>query len=710
MTPHSVDPKVQRIIRWRENLSTMQEDRFFEIMRIYIGEIHTPFNKDKLIEQLSSIFRKDQNKQRILSYLSTFDIKIITAICSFQNATKEKLIDFFKNEYPLSEIYSELLNLSERLIIYSYESETSQSIIELNPLLEDILKPLVNINQLLPSPVYFRREFDTPFVLTPQFIAAFLSYILENPELCKNNSSLKKKDSERLEEIFPGKANCLKLLLNSFLNLRIAIQSEKEILIDETRCKSLAQNPHLKQLAYLSTASVARLGREGLRSQSQLLLDLSASIPKDGLSKSSLIRLAYLISNKAKDESDSPVQSRFSRILASHMSASQPEFSETLIEQIIDSAIEFGFFSVSGYTEDGEKILIPCSNSFDFETIPKEAKKSAININAGTSITILPCLKLDELLSIVQFMNIINCSTVTEYEITRKSIARAFDKNMSPEQIFSQLEEYSAYSLPQNLIVNVQEWHNTYASALLYKGYILKVDEKSEKIVENNPKIKNLIQLKLAPGIYLLNLQINDDAENFIKNCGLEFMGNVKTAQKENEMVIFPPVAKGKNFLDSDNFEENEIASQTDSEFIDAQSFKEYLLQKLETIPMSSQQKECLSTRIQRGVILTEEQLRPETVRLEILEAEGMNFSGKLHLIENAIEKGDLIQFTIQNEVNTNNMLTFLVKPLMIAKQASDSLIKAQIQTSDPEEIGEIRFYSLSRINHVKIIRTSIFR
>ena len=55
------DPKVQRIIRWRNTMSLLSDERFFEIMRIYIGEIHTPFNKDKLIEQLSSILRKEQN-------------------------------------------------------------------------------------------------------------------------------------------------------------------------------------------------------------------------------------------------------------------------------------------------------------------------------------------------------------------------------------------------------------------------------------------------------------------------------------------------------------------------------------------------------------------------------------------------------------------------------------------------------------------------
>ena len=80
MNVQELNPKAQRIIRWRETLSTMDDERFFEIIRIYLGEIHTPYNKDKLIEQLSSIFRKEETKNTIISFLSDFDIKIITAI------------------------------------------------------------------------------------------------------------------------------------------------------------------------------------------------------------------------------------------------------------------------------------------------------------------------------------------------------------------------------------------------------------------------------------------------------------------------------------------------------------------------------------------------------------------------------------------------------------------------------------------------------
>ena len=55
-----VDPKVQRIIDWRESFITLPDNHFFELIRMYLGEIHSPFNKQKLIEQLGAFLRKEE--------------------------------------------------------------------------------------------------------------------------------------------------------------------------------------------------------------------------------------------------------------------------------------------------------------------------------------------------------------------------------------------------------------------------------------------------------------------------------------------------------------------------------------------------------------------------------------------------------------------------------------------------------------------------
>ncbi len=39
-------------------LSEINEGRFFDLVRLYVGEIKTPYNKQKLIESLIAIFKK----------------------------------------------------------------------------------------------------------------------------------------------------------------------------------------------------------------------------------------------------------------------------------------------------------------------------------------------------------------------------------------------------------------------------------------------------------------------------------------------------------------------------------------------------------------------------------------------------------------------------------------------------------------------------
>lgn len=703
MQPPAVNPKAQRIIRWRETLATMNDDRFFEIMRIYLGEIKSPYNKDNLIERLSSIFRKDQNKERILTYLSEFDIKLITAVASIKNATQEKVVEFFRSEYSISEIYSAILNLNERLIIYTYrDSEINLNVIALNPLLEETLASVINVKILLPEPIPVEHNFDSPFTLSPTFIAAFISYIYENPGMCKNNTSIKKRDAERLEQIFPGKQKCIDFLLNSFINLGLVKIGEKDLTVDESRFQSFAALSEIKQLAFLSVASAARLGRSGLQSQAQLLLDTILSIPQEGFSKTSVLHTAFLISNKTDDVTNTPAQGRFSKMLEAHRPTQAEEFSGDIIDPIIDAALEFGLFNSTGKTENGENILVPGA-VFQNQNMYHGEKKGILNINAGTSITILPGLSLAELLPLIQFMNIVSCNTVVEFEISRKSISRAFDRNLSTEDILNQLSTFSAYKIPQNLEMNIEEWHKSYSSAVLYKGFVLKVDEKTERIVENSPKIKPFISLKLAQGIFLLNLPADADPEEFISQSGLELMGSIKTPKNTSDSAGFPLVSNGRSFFADRNF------IPVDFEKIEAnkaksEELKKQLFQQLESMELTTQQKEYLSTRIEHNIIITEEQLSPETVRMEILEADAMNYAGKCHLIDNAIKAQDLLEIVIPNEEDSSKMDIFLAKPVLITKQANDSILKVQMHNSE-----ETHIFSVSRINHLKIIRTSVF-
>ena len=60
------------------NLSSLPDEKFFYVMRLYLGEIKTPYNKLKLIEQLASLIRNKTSLERIISFLDETDVKILT--------------------------------------------------------------------------------------------------------------------------------------------------------------------------------------------------------------------------------------------------------------------------------------------------------------------------------------------------------------------------------------------------------------------------------------------------------------------------------------------------------------------------------------------------------------------------------------------------------------------------------------------------------
>ena len=202
-----------KILLWRESLSVMPDHHFFEIIRMYLGEIKTPYNKQRLIEDLSAFLRRDDNRLMITKLLSKTDLELVTAVKELSGATKEKLHALFSADMTYAALYEQLMNLEERLVIYRHpDKDTGRIIFELNPLLEPVLVPLLSRNNLLPAAKLAENSAsrnNSPDVaplckLSPEFLAAVYSFLLENPELCKADGTLKKRYEATMPELFPA--------------------------------------------------------------------------------------------------------------------------------------------------------------------------------------------------------------------------------------------------------------------------------------------------------------------------------------------------------------------------------------------------------------------------------------------------------------------------------------------------------------------------
>ena len=687
---------------WADAFEAMPEQQFFKLIRLYLGEVQTPYNKQRLISQLASFIKNAENTQSILSYLDKKDITFLTAIYLIPNVSQQTLLDFFSG-IGLSDFYATLSNLSERLIIYSTKDKYSDNVCyHINPILFEPLKPYLSIESIFPEHKIENHFVEDSFCLSQNFLAAFISYIRINKIGCKNDGTIKKNDFTKLEEIFLEQICYLQLLVNAFLNLSLLKDDGKSFILNNSRIEEFAKLSQFEQYSLLCVASCCHFSREGLRKYAQLLMNVLNSIPEEGFSAKEVLRLLVLASTQKENKSSFGAKSRFSQILEqtkikeqSENSNQESNVSANLFEVMIESAISFGLLTFSGTTENGTKIykknklpeLIPITDN-----IPK-----VLNIDSSFTVTLMPGLSLDSLLPLLSFISIKKSGIVTEFEITRQSISVGFDEGWNPNSIFSELEKFINYDLPQNLKINVLEWYKSYNSARLFSGYVLKVTDSNIAIAENNPKIKKYIKEKLAEGIYLLDISIDSDIKTFIKDSGLDFLGKIQQAEPSPENLSFPKLFENPSVLIS--LEETLKSSNKKTLNVKESHQKITKLEELvKQKEISQQQKESLLYKISNRLILSENQLNSTSIRTEILEADGMDFAGKNHLIEVAIKEDDMMELTFPSG-NSSGFFTIVGKPLKIVKKVGESIVEFQCEPSK-----EIENFLISKITHLKRI------
>ena len=689
---------------WKEAFSSLPDKQFFNTVRLYLGEIKTPYNKQRLTEQLAGFIRKEENLTNILTLLDVFDVKVLTAISMIPNASQESLADFFHGETSVTEIYAEVINLTERLLIYKEKSQYSEKeYIKINPLLRENLIPYLDASLIFPNYKAEITSIEDVFTLSPNLLAAFITYIRIRGISCKSDGTIKKNDQKRLSEIFPGKEKLIQLLMNAFVNLSLVYEDEKEscYVIDISRLQKFSELPELQQYALLCAAAVSRFCKDGLKKEAQLLIDCLTSVPETGCTLETILRLAFLAGTYTEDGTTSVRKSRFSQILAAarQEAGAEPEQNAELLDRMIDCALEFGLLQKIGKTGDGvelykssNELLKVVSTPLNNHSIPK-----VLNIDSTFTVTLMPGLTLRQLLPLTDFMLVKKSGVVTEFEITKQSVSEGFDHELSPDSIFERLETYSNYQIPQNLKINITEWYNSYSSATLYYGYILKVTDNNISFAENNPNIRKYIKEKLADGIYLLNLPAGTDISTFVEESSLDFMGNVKTSTTKSEFTSFPLLRPGRKPMVL------ETRSKTESKktsIAEAGKILQALKASLKKLDMDKAQKESLEHRISSRLILSEAQLKNASIRTEILEADGMDFAGKVHLIEAAVKEEDMMEIRLPAADGKGEFFTLVGKPLSISRQPGEAVMRIQIEpTKDIENL------LVSRITHLRRLR-----
>ncbi len=693
-----LDPKVQRIIAWRKCLATLPDDDFFDIIRMYLGEVQTPYNKQNLIEDLSAFLRKDENKAAIIRLLTPEDLRVIAAVRFISNITLEKLAEFFALP-SFSELYTHVANLKQRLLIYEDREEKSEKkFLHITPLLEDSLEQVLTLEQLLPTAVV-QEEYETvPPVVSSQLIAAFVSYILGHPECCKGDGIIKRRNSPELQKIF-GDLSVLQVLVKAFISLGLFKEENFKLVINWDYWSTFSSLQEDMQYAYICAAASGKFSRSTLRTHAQLLFDVVSNIPPQGCTKDMILKLAFLV--KENSGSDLREWSRFSQIMAN--ASSQQTIDADVMSTMIDVCMSLGLLYACATDKSGAAVLRVSSGFAPLKAPAPAARKSFLTIDAGFSVTIMPGLKLESYLPLIKFLNVISCDTAGVFEITKQSAMRAFDVGHTPESILKEMGKYCSYELPQNLEVSLQEWYASFSSAALYHGYVLKVPPENEQKIRRNPRISHYIDEVLAPGIFLLHFANDEEARMIVARGGMDFIGRVRSAPERRDLLAFLPLHETKRdslFAQKDDGgvqkqgdgQEPSVTFKLSSEE-EQEQFLQGLKDSVRAMNIPADQKEGLLNRVEKRIVVNPVQLRGSSVRFEKLEAIGMDYQGKLHIVETAIQ----IESRVEVEID-HGAKVLVGRPKSLSKKEGDADVVLVLPDGSTQKLSICKILRIKRI------------
>ncbi|MBQ3799109.1 MAG: helicase-associated domain-containing protein, partial [Treponema sp.] len=309
-------------------------------------------------------------------------------------------------------------------------------------------------------------------------------------------------------------------------------------------------------------------------------------------------------------------------------------------------------------------------------------------------------LTLQELLPLVKFLELVKYDKVMSFEMNKKAVMRSFDYGMTAESIKATISEYTDYPIPQNMDVTLDEWFGSYGSASLYKGYVLKVSGENDILVKRNRFLSHHIIDTLGPGLYLLDFSDDIMAQAAIKQCGLDFIGKIKSKETEKfTSSSFFSLDRNDGKLPYGGEDGGKGAAAGRPLKKEQDELLESLREKVNAMRIPQEQKDGLLSRIDRRVIVNEDQLRPESVRFEKLEALAMDYQGKVHVIENSILAKCLVEITSSEGDG-----------IFLGEVTSFTKYEGEAEVTLKREDGTERTFSVSKASLVrKVIRQLTF-
>jgi len=593
---------------WTSLMRELPESVFMEIMNNYLGGVETPYNKIDLLNTLAARLCRPENIKRQISMISREDILILSAVSWFSSPDVFFLNEFFSSRFTPFEIQSRITSLEERLLIFSTVTRNGICL-TCSPLLPKEIRNELNPHRLYELHPSLPPETGSLPIFNGSFLICFLSLIHREKQIGNNDGSLKKKFLQRLSQLYPvqiftsGETEELHLILNTLKSLRLMTMKGGSWSLKMDNLREFSALDRRNQLLTLWGQMIS--DERGRPEKGRRLIEsLIAHLPANrGIEKDDLTCLIRILGDPIYQGAlPLPAATLIRRFEAFHLLVSRDDcyYLHPMVPRLVAH--------------------------------PSPSPAGSVFFHATFDVNLTPEAPFSLCLALSLIPE--RYDAFAQLKMTDQSFASFLKAGMQLKELEEELSGRFALDLTQNVHFSMVNWEKEYNSCRLWDGIVLEMDAVHNKVVEQSGMLNPYILRTLAPGIYLMSRENREKWEEVLEQMGIRTVPHVRSGESDTAQTAENPVRYESNSHPIPPFEQKEFPDFTDREA----EHKPGLLKKLEQMKnLNPEDRKEIEDRIRRGVVFMEEQLDTGMVKGGIRKVKGLDYQGKLRMIQSVM-------------------------------------------------------------------------
>jgi len=664
---------------WRESMLTLPDPVFYDLMHNYLGDIPSPHNRQELVDKLSRLLGKNDFQDAMQSGLSDNDLEILLSVQRFGSSNLDELFSVLQGGPAAPnklQLQNSILLLQDRLWLYKPPRTVEYRITP------HIMSKLGTRNAQDHPRLGSKADGPAPHSwLGDPFIAALAGSWQEIAPLVKGDGKLSKRSDAVFQRLFAGLGDYEAILnedlelftlsIAALYRLGIVVPSlpKKQALLCLQRLNSLSALPPLDRLFLFAGAALFPSPKLLERHEDTATPELNFQSQGFLHRFAQVLRAFYLELNVHYKY----LPAELSRVWQSAVrSVAIPPGMPTPDQHFFARCATLGLLWT---VPEGDGRYRVCDIDWTRNT-----QSQLVQLASGGEVRVKPEVALSALLPLLQTFQLTRFGRESTYKLDMPRMRAAFERGMRVDDLFAIFGGEAA--VPPAVLYEIKEANTRAQSARLHAGHLLELDAAhqalGESLLSPEPTVCNLGNGRwfIAAGHEALLQKLAD----------LGLLSEQALARMRGEALDFelpdclppfqvlpPPPEHTVSSSDHDPAQvPRELPTEPERENPNLQAS---LMAMIEASAWDNNAKNEARQRVVAGLIFHPAQLECKPRLSEKGRAQGLDFTGKIRLLEEAIKsRNERVELKL---LGADQEGPLVVVPKQLKGTAADTMLLA---------------------------------